>query len=155
MHRWAGRGRTAGRGLGLAIVLSALLAVWSPPALAICETHPQATKKFISDVNSALYRVRSKSDLAQIIAVLQVIDRDVYEHEMAHFRAAEGWAEPPDYDYITLYGKNYRIGGCVRAKPGIPLEIAYRAALAPRKPSNHDVREARRVMLEMQRLGIR
>ena len=136
--------------LALALVLGS-----ASPALAICETHPQATKKFISDVNNALYRVRSKSDLAQIIAVLQVIDRDVYEHEMAHFKAAQGWAEPPDYDYITLYGKNYRIGGCVRAKPGIPLEIAYRAALAPRKPSDHDVREARRVMLEMQRLGLR
>jgi hypothetical protein len=135
-------------------VAVALLTLTAAPAAAVCEIHPAATKQFIASVNDALYQVRSVAHLAQIIAVLQVIDRDVLEHEMAHFNAAEGWAEPPEYDYITLYDKNYRIGGCVRAKPGIPLDLAYRAALAPRQPSDHDYREAGRI-LELIRLSKR
>jgi len=148
---YRGDGGVTVRRLALAVVLLLLTAT---PARAICETHPAATKQFIASVNSALYRVRTTAHLAQIIAVLQVIDREVYEHEMAHFNAAEGWAEAPEYDYITLYDKNYRIGGCVRAKKGIPLQIAYRAALAPREPSDHDYREAQRI-LELIRLSRR
>lgn len=147
----AGVGRAVTRVVAIAVVLLTLSVT---SASAVCEIHPAATKQFIASVNDALYRVRSVSHLAQIIAVLQVIDREVFEHEMAHFNAAEGWADPPEYDYITLYDKNYRIGGCVRARPGIPLDIAYRAALAPRDPSDHDYREAQRI-LELIRLSKR
>ena len=125
------------------------------PALAACEVHPDYNAAFRKSLIDALYGVRNQADLAYILAQLIVIDRETTAHEEAHYNAAQGWAEPPVYEVVELYGKEYRIGGCVRPKPGIPLEIAYRAALAPRQPSSHDLSLARMYMLEMQRLGMR
>jgi hypothetical protein len=140
--------------IGLGALAFALLAVSAAPAHAVCEIHPRYNEEFRKDLVDALYRVRSQSHLAQVLAVLMVIDREVYEHEIAHYEAAEGWAEPPVYEFVTLYDKSYRIGGCVRAKPGIPPEIAYRAALAPRDPSDHD-RIMAAIALEQMRLARR
>ena len=121
------------------------------PAAAICEIHPNYDSEFRKSLNAALYRVRSTEHLAAIIYRLILIDQEVEAHETAHFNAAEGWADAPVYETVELYEKHYRIGGCVQPKPGIPLEIAYRAALAPKQPSPQDLRVARKISLRMQR----
>ena len=137
------------------IVLSAialsLLAV--NRAEARCEIHPDYNRAFRNSLNEILYEVRSKEELTEIIYRLIVIDRDVVTHEMAHFNAADGWAEPPVYDTIELYGRHYRTGGCVSPKLGIPLDIAYRAALAPERPSSQDVLAAEEILRRMQVQG--
>lgn len=139
----------------IALTVFVVVLSTATPALAVCETHREYTAEFRNSLNEALYRVRNQQHLAYIIERLIIIDRETAAHEEAHFNAARGWAEPPEYDTVELYGRQYRIGGCVRAKPGIPLEVAHQAALAPKDPSPHDLRLARKYMLEMQRLGMR
>jgi len=133
-----------------------ILCLTATPALAaVCEIHPHYNAQMRKSLIDALYRVRSQSHLAQILAQMIVIDREVTAHEEAHYNAAQGWADLPVYEIVELYGKQYRIGGCVSFKSGVPLEIAYRALLAPKEPSGHDMNEARKVMLAMQRRGMR
>ena len=76
------------------------------------------------------------------------------EHELTHYYAAKGYGTKPSYETIKLYGKIYRVGGCVRLKPGTPARIALIAALAPKRPSAQDRRvaaEARRILAEAER----
>jgi hypothetical protein len=124
-------------------------------ARAACEIHPDFNASFRQSLIGALYKVRSERHLTQVLYRMIRIDQETTAHEEAHFNTAQGWAEPPNYDVVELYGKTYRIGGCVRAKPGIPLEIAYRAALAPKRPSAHDLRLASKYMRRMRQLGLR
>ncbi|MDP6708371.1 MAG: hypothetical protein QF893_18665 [Alphaproteobacteria bacterium] len=139
------------------IFLAALLAfsLASGAARAACEIHPDYNANFRKSLIDALYRVRNQQHLTQILYHMIRIDRETTAHEEAHYKAAQGWAERPRYEIVELYGKKYRIGGCVRAKPGIPLELAHRSALAPKRPSAHDLKTARKLMLKMQQLGLR
>jgi hypothetical protein len=123
--------------------------------VAACEIHPDYNASFRQSLINALYKVRSQRHLTQILYRMILIDQQTTAHEEAHFNAARGWATPPSYEVVELYGKTYRIGGCVRAKPGIPLEIAYQAAMAPKRPSAHDLELARKYMLRMRQLGLR
>ena len=91
---------------------------------------------------------------AYVIYQLRRIHREVTEHELTHYYAAEGWGSKPTYDTIELYDIVYRVGGCVRLKKGTPAKIALRAALAPKRPSAQDRRvaaEARRILMEADR----
>ncbi len=119
-----------------------------------CETHPEFTAAFRESLNEALYSVSNQKQLAQVIYVMRRIHREVTEHELTHFYATKGWGSKPSYDTIELYGLVYRVGGCVKLKPGTPARIALIAALAPKEPSAQDRRvaaEARRILAEAER----
>ena len=120
-----------------------------------CELHPAYNAKFKKSLIRELNNVENQENLAYVIYRLILIDGETTDHEEAHYYTAQGWAEEPVYDTVELYGKKYRVGGCVSVKPGIPPEVGYLAALAPKQPSRHDLIVAEMYLMRLQELGLR
>ena len=94
-----------------------------------------------------------------IKADLERRDREVRDHEQAHYQAASPHAQQPEYFYVTgPLGRRYAVSGYVRFNLAIDerdldgtirrLRQLKRAALAPRNPSEVD----RRVAADIDRL---
>lgn len=89
----------------------------------------------------------------KLINDLERIDKNVHEHEMQHYLAAQPYARTPEYfDVIGPDGRHYAVSG-ITAFDASPiagdtgatirkLDTLVRAALAPRDPSEEDRRVA-------------
>lgn len=89
----------------------------------------------------------------KLIDDLQRIDKDVHEHEMQHYLAAQPYARTPEYfEVIGPDGRRFAVSG-ITAFDASPiagdteatirkLDTLVRAALAPRDPSEEDRRVA-------------
>ena len=76
---------------------------------------------------------------------------ETVRHEEAHKRAAGKWGGKIEYFYYKWWNIPYATAGCHRAKPGMPLEVAIKAALAPKNPSKIDLRLAKEWQAELDR----
>ena len=76
---------------------------------------------------------------------------EVIRHEDAHKRAAGKWGGTTEYFYYNWWNIPYATAGCHQFKRGIPLEMAIKAALAPKKPSKTDLRLAKEWQAELDR----
>lgn len=86
-------------------------------------------------------RVFAGGDAAEKDELLYYLQRQndyVIDHESAHSKAFGKWAGGVKYYYYAAEGRNYAVAGCATHKLGIPLEVKYKAFLAPMEPSQPD-----------------
>ena len=72
---------------------------------------------------------------------------DTVKHEEAHAKAAGKWGKKIIYRNYEYWGKKYAVTGCVPFRKKIPAKIALKAALAPEKPSDQDLKIAKNAKL--------
>ncbi len=74
----------------------------------------------------------------ELLYYLQRQNDYVIGHESAHSKAFGQWAGGVKYYYYAVDGRKYAVAGCATHKLGIPLEVKYKAFLAPMEPSRPD-----------------
>ena len=139
-----GIGRRSGKSVSWPLATGAglLACALAMPAQAFCERHNSFDKEAEQQLDDVVKGLASKKVERYLARLLTAIDREVYEHEQAHYQAGGGWVLLPTYKMVRFGGKEYRVGGCVKPKRNIPAHIGYKAALAPEHPSHQDRRMA-------------
>lgn len=80
----------------------------------------------------------SAAEKDELLNYLQQQNDYVIGHESAHMKAFGEWAGGVKYYYYEAPGRRYALAGCAAHKLGIPLEVKYKAFLAPMEPSRAD-----------------